>query len=62
MDEDQCTHTTPDQDQGTVNWLLSLCHKKHINIKVNYNDRTIEQVHSAKLLGRHIDSNLTWEE
>ncbi len=31
-------------------------------ITVKSNVQIIEQVHPAKLLGIHIDSNLTWEE
>ncbi len=31
---------------------------KNTKITVKYNDEIIEQVHSAKLLGIHIDSNL----
>ncbi len=35
---------------------------KNTTITVKYNDQIIKQVHSAKLLSIHIDSNLTWEE
>ncbi len=42
--------------------LIIVSQKGNTNIKVKYNDQTIEQVHSAKLLGIHIDSNLTHEE
>ncbi len=44
--------------------LIGLYHRvtKNTTITVKYNDQIIEQVHSAKLLGIHIDSNLTWEE
>ncbi len=35
---------------------------KNTKITVKCNDQLIEQVHSAKLLGIHIDSNHTWEE
>ncbi len=38
------------------------CVTKNTNITVKYNEQIIEQVHSAKLLGIHIDSNLTWDE
>ncbi len=38
--------------------LLLLCHTQKKKIKVKYNDQTIEQVHQAKLLDIHIDSNL----
>ncbi len=35
---------------------------KNAKITVKFKGQIIEQVHSAKLLGIHIDSNLTWEE
>ncbi len=35
---------------------------KNTKITVKFNGQIIDQVHSAKLLGIHIDSNLTWEE
>ncbi len=35
---------------------------KKTKIPVKFNGQIIEQVHSAKLLDIHIDSNLTWEE
>ncbi len=38
------------------------CVTKNTKITVKFNDQIIELVHSAKLLGIHIDSNLTWEE
>ncbi len=31
-------------------------------ITVKFNGQIIEQVHSSKLLGKHIDSNRIWEE
>ncbi len=38
------------------------CVTKNTKITVTFNGQMIEQLHSAKLLGIHIDSNLTWEE
>ncbi len=35
---------------------------QNTKITVKFNGQIIEQLHSAKLLGIHIDSNLTWEE
>ncbi len=43
-----------------------ICLYRHVTkktkITVKYKDQIMEQVHSAKLLGTHIDSNLPWKE
>ncbi len=38
------------------------CVTKNTKITVQFIGQIIEQVHSSKLLGIYIDSNLTWEE
>ncbi len=35
---------------------------KNTNVTVKYENQILEQVSSAKLLGIHIDSNLTWQD
>ncbi len=35
---------------------------QHTNVTVKYENQILEQLSSAKLLGIHIDTNLTWQD
>ncbi len=54
---------TLDMGKTKAQLIISYCRvTKNTKITVKFNDKIIEQVHSAKLLGIHIYSNLKMEE
>ncbi len=59
MDEEQQTHLGKTKAQLIGSYRRVT---KNTKITIKFNDQIIEQVHSAKLLGIHIFSNLIWEE